>query len=180
MREMTVKCTAVGLLSLVGAYFEQIGGALAVLTITMVLDYLTGMVRAWMTATLSSKRGMRGILKKLSYFIVIASGAICDWILSQALSGAGISHPFPDLVSILVTVWLIVNELISILENLSAIGVPLPGFLTFLIDRLAVMGEQKGGMEEPMDDGEWEMLPFAEIYEEESREERGEESDEGR
>jgi phage-related holin len=36
----------------------------------------------------------------------------------------------------LVTIWLIINEMISILENLSKIGVPIPEFLKKIIGRL--------------------------------------------
>ena len=46
-------------------------------------------------------------------------------------------------VGLLVTFWLIVNELISILENVSEIGVPLPAFLQKLISRLKVNIEKK-------------------------------------
>ena len=36
----------------------------------------------------------------------------------------------------IITVWLIINELISILENLGELDVPLPGFLVNIIKTL--------------------------------------------
>ena len=42
----------------------------------------------------------------------------------------------------LVAVWLIINELISILENLTQIGVPMPAFLARLVRRLKISAEQ--------------------------------------
>ena len=45
---------------------------------------------------------------------------------------------------ILVTVWLIINELISVLENLSRMGVPIPNFLKKIIDRLKNTVDEKG------------------------------------
>ncbi|MEI3124242.1 MAG: phage holin family protein [Oscillospiraceae bacterium] len=45
-------------------------------------------------------------------------------------------------------VWLIINELLSILENVEAIGVPLPAFLRKLLGRLQVSTEAKTDTEE--------------------------------
>ena len=39
-------------------------------------------------------------------------------------------------VGIIVVVWLIINEIISILENLSFIGIPLPKFLQKIVSHL--------------------------------------------
>lgn len=43
----------------------------------------------------------------------------------------------------IVTIWFIINELISVLENLAEIGIPLPKFLVSLIKRLKVVVENK-------------------------------------
>ena len=40
-------------------------------------------------------------------------------------------------------IWLVINELISILENVAALGAPVPGFLQSLIKRLKVSVEDK-------------------------------------
>ena len=45
----------------------------------------------------------------------------------------------------MVIVWLILNECISILENIDKIGVPVPDFLMSLVKRLKSNTEQKGG-----------------------------------
>jgi phage-related holin len=42
----------------------------------------------------------------------------------------------------LVTVWLILNEVVSILENLSEVGVPLPSFLKKITEKLKKTAEQ--------------------------------------
>ena len=47
-------------------------------------------------------------------------------------------------ISLLVVTWLIVNESISILENLVLIGVPFPSFLSRIVQRLKTSVEQKG------------------------------------
>ena len=45
---------------------------------------------------------------------------------------------------LLVTVWLIFNECISILENVAEIGAPMPPFLVKLIGKLKKTTEDKG------------------------------------
>lgn len=53
----------------------------------------------------------------------------------------------------LVTIWLIINELISILENLGSIGVPLPKFLLTIIKKLKTTTENK--VESEDENGNW-------------------------
>ena len=43
--------------------------------------------------------------------------------------------------------WLIINELISILENVAAIGGPVPEFLKALLGKLKTATEEKAGGE---------------------------------
>lgn len=102
----------------------------------MVVDYVTGMAKAYMASQLSSRIGLRGILKKLCYMAMVAVGAALDYLLTGALAQAGIDLHVEMFCGMLVAVWLIINELISILENLAEIGVPGMPVLTKLIDRL--------------------------------------------
>ena len=114
------------------SYFGMLTQPLLVLFFAMVLDYLTGMTKAYIFSQLSSK----GILKKLCYMAMVAVGAAVDYLLHGALKQAGIDLHIELFCGLLVTVWLIINELISVLENLAAIGVP--GFprLNRLLSRL--------------------------------------------
>lgn len=109
---------------------------LTVLVIAMAADYLSGMVKAWVKGTLSSKVGVRGIAKKLCYLLAVVAGLGADYALALAEGGAVESFTCP--LACMVALWLIVNELISILENLRDIGVPLPGFLLSAMARLKV------------------------------------------
>ena len=119
----------------VAAYCGQLAAPVLVLLCMMVIDYVTGMVKAYMTAQLSSRIGIKGILKKLCYMAMVAVGAGVDYLLRGALVQAGIVH-IELFCGLLVAIWLIINELISVMENLAAIGVP--GFprLTKLLERL--------------------------------------------
>ena len=52
--------------------------------------------------------------------------------------------PVATFFGMLVAVWLIINELISILENLARLETPLPGFLLELVQHFKVVVEAQG------------------------------------
>lgn len=90
----------------VAAYFGQLAAPVLVLLCMMVIDYVTGMVKAYMTAQLSSRIGIKGILKKLCYMAMVAVGAGVDYLLPdtvvQASDGAGIKLDYQRDVNLVV------------------------------------------------------------------------------
>ena len=132
------------------AYCNALLIPIIVLFITVIVDYITGMIKAYMRFQLNSKIGFRGILKKISYFIIVAVGMGIDWLIQYGLSEIGITYSIGFSVACFVIIWLIINELISILENVSSFGVALPSFLLTLIKRLKKTVDEK----EEKDDGE--------------------------
>ena len=70
----------------VAAYCGQLAAPVLVLLCMMVIDYVTGMVKAYMTAQLSSRIGIKGILKKLCYMAMVAVGAGVDYLLCRRAS----------------------------------------------------------------------------------------------
>lgn len=141
-------------LAALSGYLLGLAVPLILLLAVMTIDYATGMTRAYLRSELSSKTGLRGLLKKLSYLAVVAVGMICDYVI---FSGLGITDPPVHAAALLILFWLIVNELLSILENLSGIGVPMPAFLLRLVRGLKTAVEAEGGKdaekEERTDDG---------------------------
>lgn len=120
----------------VAAYFNIIAIPIIVLTVAMLVDYITGMAAAYVNAELSSRRGIKGIFKKLGYYSLVCVGVTLDYILCSGLAQIGINNGTNILFGLIVTVWLIINELISILENLSRLDVPIPKFLKSVVERL--------------------------------------------
>ena len=108
-----------------------------------VADYVSGMAKAWSTGTLCSKIGLRGILKKLGYLVLVGAAGVVDWLVRYGLAQTGVEVTFQFLVAAMVIVWLIINELLSILENVAAIGGPVPAFLQKLLGRLKNAVEKK-------------------------------------
>ena len=106
------------------------------LIFAMIIDYATGMSAAWYNSELSSKKGVKGIVKKVGYLVLVLASMIIDWLISQGLQQINVDLHYSVFFAVLVAVWLIINELISTLENLSRIGVPIPNFMKKLINRL--------------------------------------------
>ena len=129
------------------AAFAVYMGALAVpvivLMVMMIIDYLSGMSAAWVHGDLSSKVGAKGIIKKVGYMALIVVAMGVDYLIYSGISAANIEVGYNMWFGLLVAVWLIINEMISILENLSRLGVPIPEFLTKIIRRLKETADNK-------------------------------------
>ena len=126
------------------AYFRELALPLAVLFLVMTADYVSGMVRAWAKGELCSRTGMMGIVKKAAYLLAVVVAIVADWVVQTAAGQLGADFDGIFFFGLLVTVWLVLNECISILENISQIGVPLPSFLVVLIQKLKSTTEIKG------------------------------------
>ena len=128
------------------AAFASYLGALAVpiivLMAMMIIDYLSGMSAAWSEGTLSSKVGAKGIVKKVGYMALIAVAMGVDYLIYSGIVAANIEVGYNMWFGLLVAVWLIINEMISILENLGRLGVPIPEFLKKIISRLKTVNNE--------------------------------------
>jgi toxin secretion/phage lysis holin len=118
------------------AYLNVLAVPIIVMLVVMIIDYCTGLAGAYVTGTLNSRIGVKGIVKKVGYIALVAVGMVADYLITTALVQVGIDLKINYCVGMIITIWLIINELISILENLSEIGIPLPNFFVNLIKRL--------------------------------------------
>lgn len=125
-------------------YFNAIAVPLIVLLVMMIIDYISGMSAAWREGTLNSKKGVDGIIKKVGYMALVAVAMGVDYLIFSGFTAVNVSVGFEMLFGILVAVWLIINEMISILENLSRLGVPIPKFLTKAVKKLKITAEASG------------------------------------
>ena len=144
MKETSLKAIIAAVCGGLSAYFGVIGVPLVVLFAAMCIDYLTGMTKAWVTGELSSRVGVLGIIKKVGYLTAVCVAGIIDWLLISGLKQVGISIGLSYFMGLMVTIWFIVNECISILENLSTLGVPMPAFLVSMVHRLKIVVDEKG------------------------------------
>lgn len=148
MKENVFKALFAVIVGGLTAYFREIAIPLILLIAVMLIDYVSGMTKAWIKSELSSKTGIKGIVKKVCYLLVVCVAAVVDWLLASGLAKIGINVEINYLFGVIVSIWLIINELISILENLATIGVPLPKFLVKIVRKLKIAVETKAEKED--------------------------------
>ena len=105
--------------------FGGLDMALEVLLVVMILDYLTGILKAWVNGNLDSRIGKKGIVKKIGYLTLVVLAVCLDHLAGD--TGA---------IRTLVIYFFVANEGISIVENWGAIGLPLPKVLINKLEQL--------------------------------------------
>ena len=114
-----------------------------------VIDYVTGLFAAkYRTEDINSYKSIRGIIKKVCMWLLVVVGAWLDILINYAIHTAGIALTIPFVVSTVVAVWLVVNEMISILENMLDIGVDMPPFLMPVVRYIKKQVEHTAKIEE--------------------------------
>lgn len=137
----------------IGSALTSFLGILAVPVLLMVacnvIDYITGLIASkYRKENLSSYKGIRGIIKKVCMWLLVVVGAIIDEMLAYAGRTVGFTMPFSFLVACVVAIWLVCNEILSILENMADIGVSLPPFLLPVVRRIKEQVEEQARTEE--------------------------------
>lgn len=131
--------------------YKSITGLMFVLFLFMIVDYVTGVLAAANNQSkeekLNSRKGINGIKKKVGYLILLLCAILLDFTLSQIanVNFLFINNIAYGVFSLAVTIFLMGNEAISILENLGKIGVPIPEFLVKAFKDLKEKSEDIAG-----------------------------------
>ena len=115
-----------------GAVLGGWDGFLYALILFVVVDYLTGVLVAILQKKLSSEVGFHGIAKKVAIFCLVAIAHVIDAYVIQNGS----------VVRTAVIFFYISNEGISILENASALGLPVPKKLQDVLEQIKDKGDE--------------------------------------
>lgn len=114
------------LLSVVGgvlaAMTKQYGVILLFVIIGIVFDFVTGMIKSKVTGIpLSSRRGFVGFWKKVSLLAALFFGVFLDYFIPSVLDEiAAVQLPFGLPFGLIIGAYIVINECISICENLYA------------------------------------------------------------
>lgn len=100
--------------------------AIKVLCLFITIDYITGVIKAYINKTLSSKVGYLGIIKKSGIFFMIFLACGIDRIVSKDVF----------IFRTMIIYFYIANEGLSILENIKAMGVQVPGFISDALNQI--------------------------------------------
>nr|DAK78403.1 MAG TPA: holin [Caudoviricetes sp.] len=148
-----LKVAFIGVFTALSAWLGVLAWPMLALVSLNVIDYGTGLAAAkYRDQKISSYRGFRGIVKKICMWLLVGIGAIIDMLITYGAEKAGIVMPIGYAVASLVAVWLICNEIISILENMADIGVSYPAFLKRIVDKVRDQVESKAAQALPEDE----------------------------
>ena len=104
-----------GLGTIVLWMFGGIDIAMQCLLWAIIIDYISGLIKAYCTKTLDSKIGFKGLLKKVGILCIVCIAVIVDRITGE--SGA---------IRTVVIYYFVANEGLSVVENLAIAGLPIP------------------------------------------------------
>lgn len=104
--------------------------AMQCLIVAIVLDYISGIIKAFVLKQLSSSIGFKGILKKFGVLVVVALAVLIDRVTGE--SGA---------IRTLVIYYFVANEGLSIIENMGLAGLPIPKSIKEALNALKKQGD---------------------------------------
>lgn len=109
-----------------GWFLGGVDGFLYALIAFVVVDYLTGVMCAIVNRKLSSEIGFRGIFKKVVIFALVGVGHLID----SKIIGDG------SVIRTAVIFFYLSNEGVSLLENTTRLGLPVPEKLRDILAQL--------------------------------------------
>lgn len=122
--DIQITLSAVG--GFLGGFLGGGDGFLYTLITFVVIDYITGVMCAIADKKLSSAVGFRGIFRKMLIFTLVGIGNMIDiYVLGK-----------PNVLRTAVIFFYLSNEGISLLENASHLGLPVPDKLKNILEQL--------------------------------------------
>ncbi len=118
----------------IGWFLGGLDGLLYALVAFVVADYITGLMAAFIEKKLSSNIGFKGIFKKVLIFTLVGIGHIIDFHIIKNGSAVRTAVIF----------FYLSNEGLSIIENATMIGLPVPEQLKTVFKELRKEDEKSG------------------------------------
>ena len=151
MKKVTEVLAAIG--GAIMSFFCGLPAIIWVLIAVMSIDYITGIICGLMgvspkteTGGLSSHAAFVGILKKALILLVVLLAALLDKAVSMS---AGISF---EAVAAATCLWFIASEGFSILENVAAMGIPIPKVLLQALEIVRQKGDGQTELQRKAED----------------------------
>ena len=150
-----IKAAMAGLVGLLTGLWDWMGWLVIGWIGCMILDYISGTAAASRSGAWRSAKARDGIWHKAGMVFVVAVAGICDLVLRVMLAHipmVALPFEYKCVLTPMILVWYIVEELGSVAENAAAMGAPVP---KWLVDMLATAkeavdkaGEQAAGEDE--------------------------------
>lgn len=107
-------------LGMVATFCDKYAVMIVLVLFAMCFDVVTGLIKAKITGTVSSQEGTKGFLKKFALLVCLFFGFFLDYAIPYMVDSVGIEIPFNTPFGLIISCYLILNESISVCENLYA------------------------------------------------------------
>lgn len=118
-------------IALIGSFvIAHLGGFdthLMLLVTLIILDVITGLLKALVNKDLASREMLVGMTRKVLILICVCIGFEVNAALASYAAESGFNYEFD--IRLFVILYFVLEELLSVLENIAAIGVPMPKFI---------------------------------------------------
>ena len=113
----------------------------------VVFDWITGLIKAKVTGErLNSKKATIGFWKKIALFVALFFGFFLDYFIPYMINNVGIAMPVTALFGMIFGCYIVINECISIAENLFMINPAiLPKWIVKLLSAAKEQIDKKDG-----------------------------------
>lgn len=133
--ETTSKVIISVILGILTSFLREYGILTLLVCGALILDIITGIIKAKIEHKLNSKQGSKGFWKKVALLSTLAFGFFLDCLESYLISTSLGDSVIPRIsFGMIIGIYIILNESISICENLLACGVKLPTFITHTLE----------------------------------------------
>lgn len=104
-------------------FCHQYGLIISAVVISIVIDCITGLVKSKVSAEgWDSKKATKGFWKKIALLVALAFGMLLDFFIPTMLAEIGVEIPFHLPFALIIGCYIVINECISICENLYVIN----------------------------------------------------------
>lgn len=118
-----IKILLSSIIGAVATFFSQYGLIISAVVIAIVIDCVTGLVKSKISGEgWDSKKATNGFWKKVALLVALAFGMLLDFFIPTALLQIGVNIPFNLPFALVVGCYIVLNECISICENLYKIN----------------------------------------------------------
>lgn len=118
MHDTIKRLVSVALGSL-AAFFGQYGLFIVLVAAAVVLDVITGIIKAMATGEgLNAVKARKGFWRKISLFVALIFGIFLDFVAANIIIKTGVVIPIEMPFALIVSAYIIINESISIAENI--------------------------------------------------------------
>lgn len=137
-----INIDSVGNKSLLGIYsslfafiYSSFDEIIAIYTIFILIDYILGVILAIKNKNFSIKKGIEGAISKILCFSIIIVAMLLDYLMMILSCKYGIALE-ANYISVLTSIFMIVNEGSSIIRNWKLLGIETPFYIKGVFDVL--------------------------------------------